>query len=165
MKFQKIIFAFIFFHASVSYAEPEGESEAVKIVAQLYRDFAWEAVIDDPVWRGHALLDQSLPVLERYFDHTLATLIVQDRKCASRSHEICKLDFSPIWDSQDPGASQMKIVIGSASDIVNVVFRYPGAAQKIELSYKMTKTNSGWRVADIRYKSGLTLISILSAKP
>lgn len=33
-------------------------SSALDVVARLYRDFAWEAVVETPNWQGHELLDQ-----------------------------------------------------------------------------------------------------------
>lgn len=162
---RRIIFVLLAVCTSAAYAEPDTQSGAIQVVAQLYRDFAWEAIIDEPEWVGHDLLDQPRLVLERYFDHDLATLILQDRQCATRTHEICRLDFSPIWASQDPGASEIKIVADVRPDIVSVKFRYPSDGTKIKLSYQMVETNIGWRIADIRYSSGSTLLSILSAKP
>lgn len=165
MRYWKATFVLLVACVSTAYAEPNSKSGAVQIVAQLYRDFAWEAIIDEPGWDGHNLLDQPRLVLERYFDHNLASLILKDRQCEIQTHEICRLDFSPIWASQDPGASETKIISGATPNIVSVKFRYPSDGTKIELSYRMVKTNAGWRIADIRYSSGSTLLSILSAKP
>jgi hypothetical protein len=165
MKSLNIIFTLLVACASAAHGEPNTKSGAVQVVAQLYRDFAWEAIIDEPEWVGHDLLDQPRSVLEGYFDHNLATLILKDRQCATQTHEICRLDFSPIWASQDPGASETKIIAGATPDIVSVKFRYPGDGSKIEMSYRLIKTNVGWRIADIRYSSGSTLLSILTAKP
>ena len=160
-----LIFALFAACSSAAYAEPNAKSGAVQTVAQLYRDFAWEAIIDEPKWPGHDLLDQPRSILEHYFDHKLVELILKDRECAAQTHEICKLDFSPIWASQDPGASETKIVVGATPDIVSVKFRYPGDGSKIKLSYRMINTDIGWRIADIRYSSSSTLLSILTAKP
>jgi hypothetical protein len=133
----------------------------VTVVAQLYRDFAWEAVVDEPDWRGHALLEQGRDVLVRYFDDTLTALIVRDRECAATTHAICRLDFSPIWDSQDPGASEMKIAATKDSSVVSVRFRHPATGQAIELSYRMIATRSGWRVHDIVYGNRRSLLALL----
>ena len=126
MRYRIFFFVFSYIFASSTYGAPAEKVEMVGVVAQLYRDFAWEAVIDDPEWKGHSLLDQSRQTLERYFDQNVARLIFSDRECAAKTQEICKLDFSPIWASQDPGATEMKIVAGAAPDIVTVRFRYPG---------------------------------------
>lgn len=146
---------------SQAYAQPT----AIQVVAQLYRDFAWEAVIDEPGSDSYTLLSQPRAVLERHFDAKLASLILEDRQCAIQTREICKLDFSPIWASQDPGATELRIVAGSKPDIVSVKFRYPSNGESIELSYLMARTKLGWRVSDIRYTSGSTLLSVLTAKP
>lgn len=126
--------------ASTANAEPSASVGPVQVVAQLYRDYAWEAVIDKPRWVGQELQNQPGPVLQRYFDSNLAALIVFDRMCAIQTQEICRLDFSLIWASQDPGASEAKIVAGPKPDTVLVSFRYPGDGKKIDLSYRMVKT-------------------------
>lgn len=138
---------------------------AVQVVAQLYRDFAWEAVVDQPEWRGHELLNQSRTVLARYFDSSLVALIRKDRHCAATTREICNLDFAPIWASQDPGASELKAIAGPTPEIVIVSFRYPGNGSRMELKYQLVKTHAGWRIADIRYDNNSSLVSILSGKP
>lgn len=151
--------------ASVAFAEPLTEVKAIQVVAQLYRDFAWEAVIDSPRWHGHDLLNQPRRVLERYFDPNLAALIRRDRQCVAKTHEVCNLNFSPIWASQDPGATELKVVAGVTPETVIVRFRYPGNGEKVELVYRMARTKAGWRVADIRYSPDSTLLSMLSAMP
>jgi hypothetical protein len=142
MRIRNLILALIFAGTSATLAAAD-EPDPVQVVAQLYRDFAWEAVVDSPDWDDHRLLEQPRAVLERYFDPRLAALIVRDRECVARTQEICELDFSPIWASQDPGASEMKIVPGPSPDLVTVRFRYPGDGTRIELSYRMTKTREG----------------------
>ncbi len=141
--------------------ELRAQASPVAVVAQLYRDFAWEAIVHEPEWRDHALLEESREVLARYFDDSLTALIVNDRSCVARTHEICRLDFSPIWDSQDPGASEMKIAATRDSSVVAVRFRYPATGRVIELSYRMSQTRHGWRVHDIVYGTGRSLLSIL----
>jgi hypothetical protein len=141
------------------------DAGAQAVVAQLYRDFAWEAVVDKPEWPGHSLLEQPRQVLARYFDENLAALILKDRSCVAKTHEICRLDFSPIWASQDPGASELKVSPTKDPGVVAVKFRYPGNGEIIELSYRMSKTRIGWRVHDILYGSGSSLLSVLGSKP
>ena len=143
------------------FAQLEVGSGPVAIVYNLYHDFAWEAVISEPENKG--LLDQSRSTLERYFDSRLANLILKDRECEARTKEICKLDFMPLWDSQDPGASDMKITSGKGNT-VNVEFLYPGDSSKIKIIYQATKVSGHWRISDIRYKSGHSLLSILESK-
>jgi hypothetical protein len=81
------------------------------VVRRLYRDFAWEAVFSDNdadrKWVG--LLQQPRRVLQRYFTPKLAGLLVNDARCARKSGEICRIDFLPIWASQDPGATDLVV--------------------------------------------------------
>lgn len=155
----------LLFATSAVIAHADSASCAVQVVAQLYRDFAWEAVVEQPQWRGHELLNQPRTVLARYFDSNLVALIRRDRRCVARTGEICKLDFAPIWASQDPGASELAVTAGDKPEIVNVSFRYPSNGSRLELTYRLVKTQAGWRIADIRYESDSSLVSILSSEP
>lgn len=139
-------------------------SEQEAVVAQMYRDFAWEAVMHQPTWIG--LMDQPREILERYFDKKLATLILQDRACAKKEG-MCRLSFSPIWGSQDPSASDIEVQQSDKSDIILVKFRYPSTNENVTLRYQLTKTSNGWRISDISGDiNGLqwSLFSILNSE-
>lgn len=142
-------------------SKSKGIPEPVTIVHQLYRDFAWEAVIIQPEDKG--LLDQPRATLARYFDPKLVDLILKDRECKARTKEICKLDFSPLWDSQDPGASDMKIASDKGNTVI-VEFQYPGNGSQIRIVYQTTNVSGHWRISDIRYRNGSSLVSLLESK-
>ena len=127
----------------------QSDSSAVAMVARLYRDRACEAVSGEPACADTALLEQSREGLSRYFDSTLVTLLLKDRACAKSSHAVCRLDYSPIWDSQDPAATDVKVTGTSDSNVVAVAFRYSTKGELIELTYRMARTSGGWRVHDI----------------
>jgi len=146
--------------STLSAAPPPAGAEAV--VARLYKDFGWEAKAGQSARPG--LIDQPRPVLSRYFDDSLTTLILKDRECAERTHEICRLDFSPIWDSQDPAAERLNVFGTKEPAVVKVTFRDPGSGLVTEMSYRMTKTPEGWRIHDISYRSHASLLTILRAK-
>jgi hypothetical protein len=143
---------------------PAAPSEKVSVVSQLYQEFAWEAVIAEPQLSEQGLLDQPRAVLVRYFEGSLVQLILQDRSEVAKSHEVGRLDFLPIWDSQDPAATDLRVVDGPTRDTVSVSFRYPGRDQPIQLTYHLTKTPNGWRISDIEYASGYRLREILQGK-
>ena len=131
---------------------PEG------IVFKLYRDYAWEAVIA----AGYdGLMQQPPQILKQYFDDNLTALILRDRKCSEKG-EICRLGFVPMWDSQDPGASDLTVEKTEQEDAIKVKFRYPGNNKEIELKYRVTKTPKGWRISDISGKDW-SLLAILSS--
>lgn len=131
---------------------PEG------VVFKLYQDYAWEAVMA----AGYdGLMQQPPQILKRYFDDNLTALILRDRKCSEKG-EICRLDFVPIWASQDPAAVDLTVEKTKKKDIVKVKFRYPSTNEKIELKYRVTNTPRGWRVSDIAGKDW-SLLAILSS--
>ncbi len=137
----------------------------VQVVTRLYRDFAWEAVIEEPVAVGETLVELPKPALQRYLDDNLTALILKDRECVKRTHEICRLDFVPIWASQDPGGtSDVHVFAGREEpNIVNVRFRYANG-KATTLAFHMVKTSRGWRVADVEYPSLPSLASQLASR-
>ncbi len=93
-----------------------------------------------------------------------AALILQDRACAARTHGICRLDFDPLWASQDPdGAHGVKVQSPDSLNVVRVALRYTNGYE-VALGYRMSRTKEGWRIADIDYASGPSLLTILSSK-
>ncbi len=129
------------------------------VVARLYRDYAWEAVMHQPDWPG--LLDQPRGILEQYFDAKLASRILQDRVRAEKQG-MGRLDFDPIWNSQDPAATDLKVIRSGRPATVAVQFRCPHSGETVDLLYEMTMTRKGWRIANIR-GSDWSLISMLDS--
>lgn len=144
-------------------AESKGARADVNVVRALYDEFAGEAVLQDP-GAQRVLADQSAAVLARYFTAKLSTLILRDRECSARTREICNLDFSPIWDSQDPAGATVTMVAGSALGNVRATVHYPNG-EKRALVFRLAKTGLGWRIADIIYANDRqTLLKILEAR-
>ena len=139
-----------------------GES-SVGTVGRLYRDFAWEAVVASPNAPG--LAQQPKVVLLRYFTPQLAAALAADDACARHRHEVCALDFMPLWASQDPAAEELHISPGATSGHVAVRYTYPPTGAVISLEYRLLQTKAGWRVSDILYPSGNSLAGLLAAAP
>jgi hypothetical protein len=126
-------------------------------VKQLYKDYAWEAVmITADVWIGA----ESRSVLERYFDSDLAVIWVKSRECEP---DFCGDDwikYDPLWDSQDPaGFSDVSIQATNDPHIVRVEMSAPcgvgnrcvsGDYVKVRLTYYLQQTKQGWRISDIQ---------------
>jgi hypothetical protein len=138
-------------------------SGPVATVAQLYRDFAWEAVVEEPSADDHGLLDQPRSVLQRYFDDHLTDLWLADRACEAKRHEICRIDFLPIWSSQDPMARGLTIVQSADRNVVDVTF-HTHEDHVVHLTYHVIRTPRGWRIDDIRNGSDWSLRQLLSRK-
>jgi hypothetical protein len=149
-----------------------GRDSGTAVVARLYKDFAWQAFVSidsnkeaNAVF-GKDLADQPRSVLEQYFDQTLSSLIARDADCAAKTREICKLDFDPIFASQDPSAADL-VITSLKRDKVRVEYTHPSSQEKIRLDYQVAKIAGQWRITDITYPSlgGPSLRSLLGGKP
>jgi len=141
-------------------ASARADASAVATVDSLYRAFSWEAVMASSESPG--LAQQSRPILLRYFTPQLATTLAADDACSKKRHEVCALDFSPLWASQDPAAEDLQISKGTTPAQVLVRYTYPATGKTISLQYQLVHTKVGWRVADILYPSGDSLSKLLS---
>ncbi len=146
-------------------AQPRRPSGAVAAVAKLYQDFAAEAVIDSAELSVEDLFGRPRAMLAKYLDDSLVALVLRDRECSRRSQGICNLDFAPIWDSQDPVGTTVKISEASDPTRVVVELRYFERPEVRRLTYRMVKSPAGWRVADIEYSTHQSLVSLLRGKP
>ena len=133
---------------------------AEDLVYQLYRDYGWEAVMEDT--REDALFSQPPATFARYFDTEMTALLLKERTCAEKL-TLCRLDFDPLWDSHDPVATNLTIEKMAAPGSVRVQFRDPTNNRKVTLLYQLTQTALGWRISNISGE-GWSLRSILSAK-
>lgn len=150
------------FLTSAVVAQPAPKrGEAAEVVANLYKQFAWQVLFSADQWPTLAAQPQA--ELEKYFDPALTALFLREQQClASGKAEICNLEFDPIFASQDPAASNLTIK-SAAADKVAVEFVYPSTKKKIRLNFKLVKTAKGWRIADIDYPNmrGMSLKKIL----
>lgn len=140
---------------------PAQKNESAQMVVQrLYQDYAW--VVSAKTVRGKRdLIAEPESVLAQYFTDDLVKLIHQDFECARQSSEICNLDFDPIYASQDPKASNLRILGSDKNQNITVQFRYPSTGQAIQVRYKMEMVDRGWRISDICYKNTKCLRHIL----
>ncbi|MDD2815631.1 MAG: hypothetical protein PHP00_07830 [Thiotrichaceae bacterium] len=138
-------------------AEPQN---AKALVAQLYKAYDWETKSEQASNR-RALIEESREVLAQYFDNKLTGLMLKDRACVNKTKEVCHLDFSPIWASQDPSANK-KVSISNTdnAEIVRVEIRYEGQTP-LKLTYHLAETKAGLRITDIEYNES-SLLKILS---
>jgi hypothetical protein len=122
------------------------------VVAQLYKDFAWQALVSDRALFGEGLPRQSKAVLERYFDPALVTLLVGDAECQIKVQGICNLDFDLLFASQDPRVVDLEVV-QLAPGKVAVAFADPVNQKKTRLAFKLLLVGGKWKVADITYRN------------
>jgi len=139
-------------------AEPP--SPQVAAVIKLYQAFAYEAVVDYPLEPG--FIDQPKEVLLRHITPNLYELIHRDRVCTITKHEICRLDFVPLWGNQDPSGSTVNFEAGSTSNAVVAHLRTNSYTSK--LTYSLVQTKAEWRVDNIAYDDGRPTLKELLTK-
>ncbi len=131
------------------------------IVSRLYGDFSAEAAAQAS--GAAAFIDQPRSVLLRYLTPTLADLLRRDRRCGAATRSVCKLDFMPLWDSQDAPTGPVRVRAGAGRGMVDV--RIGAGAQPRLLRYQLVSTRAGWRICDIAYGPGrATLRQLLGGR-
>lgn len=130
-------------------AAPESED---KVVARLYKDYAWEAFTAQPKLFGNGLTGENKTTLEKYFAPDLAQLFVADSACEIREQGICNLDFEPLFDSQDPRITDLEVTRLSPGR-VQVQFKDPVTDETTRIDFKLVRTGGKWRIDDMIYKS------------
>ena len=92
--------------------------------------------------------------IRRYFEPSLAALMIKDQKDAARRHEPPSLDGDPFVDAQDWDIAAFDIAV---SDTVNnaasatVKFRNGDTPAAVVLD--LVKTGNDWRVGDVTWQN------------
>ena len=147
--------------SAVQAGAQQRDSAPVALLSRLYTEFAWEATGGDNGPGGHTFSDQSKSALLRYVDSELGTLLLGDAACINRSDAICRLDFAPLWDSQDPDVAEVSFTRTSGHPgTVIAHLRSPTGTETL-VTYQMRRTSVGWRIADIEYTAKGSLRNLL----
>jgi len=137
----------LFWTTGVLAAQPESET---KVVARLYKDYAWQALSTQSELFGEGLRGESKATLEKYFAPDLAKVLVEDTACEIRTRELCNLDFDPLFDSQDPRVTDLDVARLSPGK-VRVQFKDPVTDETTRIEFKLIMANGKWRITDIVY--------------
>ena len=91
--------------------------------------------------------------VRRYFEPSLAAVMVKDEKAAARRHDAPTLDSDPFIDAQDWEISAIDIAVTDAPPdkaVATVSFKNVDQPAKIVLD--LVKTRSDWRIAGITWQ-------------
>jgi hypothetical protein len=153
-----VLLAALSFSAAAGKSSPQ-TSKSTKpmspraLVADLYRQHK----VRSPFFqtRSRALLD-------KYFTKELADLLWQDAR--SSGGEVGALDGDPLFNAQDMEIKNFSIMEGRVSageTSVTVTFENFGA--KHQIVFRLLAHKGGWRISDIDYDDGATLVGILKS--
>jgi len=103
---------------------------------------------------------QSKKLLGHYFAGPLLTLYLNDQR--QSKGEVGKIDFDPLYDAQDFQITNFNIVrLNNTGGEGLVAARFKNIGIDQEIVFEMRKIKTGWRITDIKYKDGRTLLTIL----
>ena len=103
---------------------------------------------------------RSRALLDKYFTKELGDLLWQDAR--SSGDEVGALDGDPLYNAQDMEIKNFSIAAGSVSAgdaIVTSSFENFGA--KHQIVFHLVRQTSGWRISNIDYDDGASLLQIL----
>ena len=121
------------------------------LVADLYRQHKKQSPFFQR--RSRALLD-------KYFARELANLLWQDAQ--SSGDEVGALDGDPLYNAQDMDIKNFSIQEGIGGPrMVVVPVSFENFAQKHEIKFRLFSGGGTWRIANIEYDDGSTLLDIL----
>jgi hypothetical protein len=122
-----------------------------ELVADLYRQHARRSPFFQR--RSRALLD-------KYFARELANLLWQDAH--SSGDEVGALDGDPLFNAQDMDIKNFSIQEGVGGPrMVVVPVSFENLGQKHEIKFRLFSGGGIWRIANIEYDDGSTLLDIL----
>jgi Protein of unknown function (DUF3828) len=100
--------------------------------------------------KGHPLDDER--AIRRYFEPSLAALMVKDQKIAARRGEVGLLDFDPFIDAQDWEISTFDIAVDDgAQGKATATVKFSNFDKPNTVRLDLVKLKNEWRVADIAW--------------
>jgi len=99
--------------------------------------------------KGHPLDDER--AIRRYFEPSLAALMVKDQKIAAKRGEVGLLDFDPFIDAQDWEISDFDIAVDdSAPGKATATVKFTNF-KPVTVQLDLIKVKNEWRIADITW--------------
>jgi hypothetical protein len=100
--------------------------------------------------KGHPLDDER--AIRRYFEPSLAALMVKDQKIAAKRGEVGLLDFDPFIDAQDWEISNFDIAVDdSAPGKASATVKFTNFDKAATVRLDLVKVKNDWRIADITW--------------
>jgi hypothetical protein len=102
-------------------------------------------------------------VLSKYFDERLTHLFIEDHECRAAQQGLCRIDFMVLYHAQDAEISNLRVCApGKENGWLDVRFRNNAVRETV--SYRVVRAGHQWRISDVRYEDGSSLVSLLSKR-
>ena len=98
--------------------------------------------------------------VDAFFTKPIADLIWKDAN--ESKGEVGAIDFDPLYNTQD--LEKKNFAIGKAAvngDTATVVASYTNYGQKMRITFVMKMQDGSWKIDDIKYPEGLSLLAML----
>jgi Protein of unknown function (DUF3828) len=117
---------------------------ALPFVTNIYNGYKGN---DSP---GHALDTEG--AIRRYFEPSLAALMVKDRKLAAKRGEVGLLDFDPFVDAQEWDIADFDIAVAeTAPGKASATVKFANLGKETTAVLDLVKIKNDWRVSDITW--------------
>src|SRR4051812_11957508 len=111
---------------------------------------------------GHVFDKPGRKLQQRFFDENLANLIWKDLT-ETPQDEVGRLDFDPLYNAQDIHITRFRIGAPALEgDKATVHVTFNNYDRKEDLKFLLVKTATGWKISNIDYGEGFTLLKILT---
>lgn len=115
---------------------------------------------------GHVFEKEGRKYQQKFFDKQLADLIWKDLTQTPEG-DVGNLDFDPLFNAQDTKITNFRVGAPALNgERANVLVTFNNFGQPNKLTFRMHKTDAGWKVENIFYHGNgddFDLIKILSA--
>lgn len=136
------------------------------LVRQLYANVPCEAAFQEPGCPGdQELIAFSRDRLSQNSGRRLVELWLRDRVCVAKTREVCRLDFSPVWDSQDPAGEKVRIGPGESESSVVTELHRPPTSVVIRLRFDLVQHSGSLRIRNIATSGMCSMFELLSQQP
>jgi hypothetical protein len=92
--------------------------------------------------------------IRRYFEPSLAALMIKDQKDAARQHDVPNLDGDPFVDAQDWDIAAFDIAVTDPvnNNAANATVKFRNGDTPAVVVLDLIKTGNDWRVGDITWQ-------------
>jgi hypothetical protein len=148
---------------AVLFAAP-GEARAAAQSPEAFLHAIYGNYVGDPAKAKGIPLDTRARI-RRYFEPSLAALIVKDREAAAKRNEPPALDGDPFVDAQDWRIAAVDIRVQNAGDAkATGLVSFQNAGKPVTITLQLVQLKGAWKIADIVWKEA-SLRGLYAAPP
>jgi hypothetical protein len=120
------------------------DSSAHDFVAAIYNTYVGK--------NGNGVALDNEAIVRRYFEPSLAALILKDQKEAARRNEVGALDFDPFVDAQDWDIAAFTVAVSDAgADKATATVKFTNSDKASTVVLDLVKIKNEWKITNITW--------------